>query len=184
MADQDTPAGGTSSEDGKNSAPPPAPAPTPVTGEKLHTAAEVEAIIKDRLERQQRALTAKADADAKAAREAEQAAQGQFKEVAEQRAARIAELEAQHAQLQRQIWVAQHGADLPPALQARVTGTTEDEIRADVAELRKLIPPPAAPNTEAGQGNRPKTPAPPPNPPPAGQAGARYSFQSPGDVTW
>lgn len=178
-AQQAPPAGGTSPDDGLNSVPAPAPGPAADKGEKSYTAHELEQIVKDRLERQQRALTAKAEADAKAAREAEQAAQGQYKDVADQRAARIAELEAQTATLQRQIWIAQHGADLPAALAARVTGTTEAEIQADCAELRKLLAPPPAPKTEAGRGLRPQ-----PAGPPAGTPGARYSWQGPNDVKW
>lgn len=65
----------------------------PVKTEKTFTQAELDAIVKDRLERAQRKAQeteakARADAEAKALAE-----QGEFKTLAEQRAQRIAELE-------------------------------------------------------------------------------------------
>jgi len=65
----------------------------PTKTERTFTQAELEAIVKDRLERQKRASEAQAektrqDAEAKALAE-----QGEFKALAEQHAARIAELE-------------------------------------------------------------------------------------------
>lgn len=66
----------------------------PVKTEKTFTQAELEQVVKDRLDRAQR--KAQADAD-KARQDAEAKAlaeQGEFKTLAEQRAARIAELEA------------------------------------------------------------------------------------------
>lgn len=176
----------TSPEDGKNSAPAVAPvASASEKGEKTYTDAEVQSMIQERLDRQKRAIEADQTKKQRTATETELAEQQQFKPLAEQRAARITELETANAALTRQLLIAQHGRDLPAALQQVVQGTTEDEIKAHIAELRKLVAPPAAPDTEAGKGNRPTGAAPPPTPPPASKPpSGTYTFQQPGDVPW
>lgn len=80
--------------------------------------------------------------DAQKAKEKELADQGKFKPIAEQR-------EQEIEQLKRQLAEAQTGAlrtkialelGLTPVLADRLKGATEDELRADAAELAKLLP--------------------------------------------
>jgi hypothetical protein len=151
-------------------------------GARTYSEAEMEGIVRDRLTRQKAQLEGAQQKQARQATEAELAEQQQFKPLAEQRAARITELETANAALTRQLLIAQHGRDLPAALQARVQGTTDDEIKADIAELRKLVAPPAAPKTEAGAGNRPGAGGPPKANSNGG--GDTFAFQRPGDVRW
>jgi DNA polymerase III alpha subunit len=116
-ADAGTPSGGTSEGD---------TVAAPAKAEKTFTQSELEAIVKDRLERSKRAADAQADkarADAEAKALAEQ---GEFRTLAEQRAERIKELETAteagkqtQQQLERyQATLKKHldsqRADLPP----------------------------------------------------------------------
>lgn len=133
--------------------------------EKTFTQAELEAVIRERLDRQQRAIdakTAKERGDAEAAQLAEQ---GKFKELAEAAQRERDELKAQlaardHADLQRAV-AAEH--KLPADLASRLQGATKDELVADAKALAALIPPPT-PTTEAA----PRTPGTPTAPRPAG----------------
>lgn len=136
------------------------PTPTPaVTGgtpaaSGTFTQEQVDAIITERLARQQRtndANKAKEKADLEAAKLAEQ---GEFKKLAETAQAEATTLKAQlaardHADLQRVVASAHK---LPESLASRLTGTTREELEADAKELAKLVAAPAAPATP---GNRP-----------------------------
>lgn len=166
---------------------PPPPTAVVFTSEQE---AHIGALLKAEREKERDAAQKRTQREQQQAQERTAQEQGQFKEVAEQRATRITELETANATLTRQLLIAQHGRDLPAALQAVVQGDTEDVIKAHIAELRKLVAPPTAPETEAGKGTRPSTP--PPTLPGAGaQAGAGaakptapYSFTQPGDIPW
>lgn len=70
-------------------------APEPAKPEKTFTQDQLEAIVKDRLEREKRRADAQAEAARKDAEAKALAEQGEFKTLAETRAARIAELEAE-----------------------------------------------------------------------------------------
>jgi hypothetical protein len=115
--------------------------------------------------------------------------QGKFKEVADQRAARIAELEAQAVERERQLLIARVQArhKLPDEIASRLVGTTEAELDADAKKLAAMLVPPKAPDNEAGAGNKPTgAPRAPsaPTPPADGNKQPAYSWQSPGDVRW
>lgn len=132
----------------------PTPAPTGGTPDKTFTQAELDAIVKDRLDRQQRAITTQREkerADAEAAKLAEQ---GEFKKLAEAAEAKARTLEAtlaarDYADLQRAV-AAEHS--LPADLAARLQGATREELVADAKNLAKLVTVPAA---GAPPGNRP-----------------------------
>lgn len=96
-ADDSPPAGGgegsSTATGNAPGAPAPAPAPNGGTDDKRFTQAELDAIVKDRLERERKkadetAAKTKADAEAAAAKE-----QGEWKKLAEQHEARVGELE-------------------------------------------------------------------------------------------
>lgn len=90
--------------------------------------------------------TEKAQAEA-ARQQQEQAAlaeQGKWKELAEAREKEIADRDARLAAKEREVLIARLAKDLPAELAARVQGTTEAEIAADVAKLAALVTPPAA----------------------------------------
>lgn len=134
------------------------PTPTPAASggapEKTFTQAELEAVIADRLGRQQRAIEAKSAKDKEAADAAKLAEQGEYKKLADAATLRASTLEAalaarDHADLQRVV-AAEH--KLPDALANRLTGTTREELAADAKKLAELVATPAAPPTP---GNRP-----------------------------
>jgi len=64
-------------------------------GEKMLTQAEVDAVVKDRLERQQRAIDAKAKSDREAAEAQRLTEQQEFKTLAERHEAKVREIEPQ-----------------------------------------------------------------------------------------
>lgn len=78
---------------------PPAPNPDPPKpdGERQYTKAEMEAIVKDRLDRQTKAAEAKAQKDREEAEAARLKEQGDFEKLANQRQQTITELEAKVA---------------------------------------------------------------------------------------
>lgn len=141
----------------------------PVKTEKTFTQAELEAIVKDRLDRAQRkaaeqADKARQDAEAKALAE-----QGEFKTLAEQRAARIAELEqateagkATGKALERyqaavQAMIAPQLAGLPDAIQARIKALDPIEQLEWITALGAIKPNGDAVGSPAG-GKKPLTP--------------------------
>jgi hypothetical protein len=120
--------------------------------------------------------------------------QGKFKEVAEQRAARIAELEAENARVARQSLITKVAArhKLPDEIAELLKGDTEAELEAHAKKLAAMLVPPKASSTETGPNNRTTTTVggDRPNPQPAGGSTAAtntakpYRFQTPGDVPW
>ena len=133
--------------------------PTPdATGKQAESAtftqAQVDAIIKDRLDRAERkaqesAKKAATDAEAKALAE-----QGKFKELyekalAEASAAQERAKALELATLKRDI-AARIG--LPAGLAARLQGDDEAAIEADAKAMLELLPKPAAPNINAASG--------------------------------
>lgn len=143
--------------------PTPTPAATGGAPEKTFTQAELDAVIADRLGRQQRALDAKAATDKAAADAAKLAEQGEFKKLAETAQAEAHTLKAElaardHRDLQRTV-AAEH--KLPESLATRLQGATREELIADAKELAKVVAAPAAAPTP---GNRPNPqPQPPAN---------------------
>lgn len=130
------------------------PAATGGTSEKTFTQAELDAVIKDRLDRQQRAIDAKSAKDRADAEAAQLAEQGKYKELAETAARERDSIRAQladrdHADLQRAVAAEQK---LPLEMATRLRGTTREELTADAKELAKLVAQPGAP---AAPGNRP-----------------------------
>lgn len=115
--------------------------------------AHIDRVIEDRLARQ-RTQHQKAQADEKARLEAQRLAeQGEFKALADQRAARIAELESElktrEVNTLRATVAARH--KLPEHWITRLVGDTEAEIDADAARIAKDLAPPKAPNSEGGE---------------------------------
>lgn len=123
--------------------------------------AEVDALIKDRLDRASRkadeaAKKAAADAEAKALKE-----QGEFKTLFERTQA---ELEAERARAKalelesmRRDIAARVG--LPAGLASRLQGSDEAALEADAKLLLDSLPKPAAPNINAASGSSGVTPA-------------------------
>lgn len=132
---------------------------------KTFTQADLDRIVKERLDQaerkaSERAAKAAADAEAKALVE-----QGKFKELYEKAEAekaatakRLAEIE--QAQLRAQ---AARTVGLPEAMADRLRGATLEEMEADAKALLTALPAPAAPNINASAGA---------NAPRAGQVGA------------
>lgn len=85
------------------------------------------------------------------------AKQGEWEKIAQKREAELAEAKAEIAKrdaldLRRKV---AREAGLPEEAAARLTGATEDELKADAAEFKKLLP--TAPETPAdGKGSRAK----------------------------
>ncbi len=120
--------------------------------ERVFTQAELETIVKERIQREQRKATeaadkARIDAERKAAEE-----QGQYQKLAE---SLKAELEAERLRAKglevaalRRDAATKH--QLPAAFADRLRGETAEEIDADAQELVKALPKPTAPNINAG----------------------------------
>lgn len=105
--------------------------------------AQVDAIIKDRLERQKRSVDAAAKAQQEAAETERLQQQGEFQKLAEERGRRVAELEGllrqRDVQAMRDAAAAKHR--LPSALAARLVGDTAEALEADAADMAKLVRP-------------------------------------------
>lgn len=123
--------------------------------EKTFTQAELESIVKERLDRanakaEKAAQAAREDAERKAAEE-----QGEFKQLYEKT---LAELEAERNAVRKMELdsmrrnVAQEYG-LPPQLASRLQGETEEEMATDAKTLAEALPKPSAPNINAGSGN-------------------------------
>lgn len=136
---------------------------------KTFTEAELERIVKERLERQKRSLEAQ---QAKAADEAKAAAlkeQGEFKTLYEQAQAKAAELEQRIAAQERDALrrKAAKAAGLDPDdayLVSRLHGETEEELVADAKQLAERMKP-AAPPAAPPRGGTPPGRTPPITPP-------------------
>src|SRR5690349_2883683 len=95
----------------------PAPGAAPDKGERQFTQTEMEAIIRDRLSRQKAQLDAKAEQETRAAREREQAEQGQYRQLAEQRETELTALRPQAERATKlEALIAQHIDTLLPTL--------------------------------------------------------------------
>ncbi len=127
------------------------------TAEKTFTQADVNRIVKERLEREQGkaeqlAQKAREEAEAKALAE-----QGKYKELFEKQQkdleAAAARVKAMELQSLRQTVAAKVG--LPVAFVDRLRGETEAEIETDAKSILAIIPKPTAPNINAGTGGAP-----------------------------
>lgn len=128
--------------------------------EKRFTQADMDRVVKERLER------AKADGDKaaqKAREEAERKAseeQGKFKELYDAAQARLAavEQEAKELRLNQERRAVADRVGLPAALAERLHGETLEEMESDARTLLAALPKPAAPNINNG-GSAPATAA-------------------------
>jgi hypothetical protein len=109
-------------------------------------------IIDERLNRQRAQLQKRQDEEKQKAEALRLAEQGEFKALADQRAARILELETELSTREqnaiRATVAARH--KLPEHWIPRIQGTTEAEMDADAAKLAQDMAPPRAPATESG----------------------------------
>jgi hypothetical protein len=164
----------------------PAPAPKPPAGAARtepaadagdetpkFTQAQLDAIVRDRLERQKRSVDAAAKAQQEAADAERLKQQGEFEKLAEERGRRVAELEGQlhqrEVQALRDAAAAKHR--LPAALAARLMGDTAEALDADAASLATLVRPEDA-RRERAQAAAPGNP---PGPRPSGADGERVA---------
>lgn len=151
--------------------------------ERMFSQAELDAIIKDRLDRERgkaekAAEAAKAEAARKAAEE-----QGKFKELYEAAQARLAEAEqlAKASELARLRAEVAHKLELPAPLADRLRGETADELEADAKVLLAAIPKPASPTaTDAAAGLNGRQPTPQKTDAEIAEMAARYgvSFEA------
>lgn len=119
---------------------------------KTFTQEQVDALIKDRLQREARkaeeaATKARTEAERKAAEE-----QGEFRKLAESLKAEL-EQERQRARTLEIAGIRRDVAsrlNLPAGLVDRLRGDTEDEITADAQALIAALPKPPPPNINAG----------------------------------
>lgn len=123
-------------------------------GEKMFSQAEMNAIINDRLARAsekaaKEAEKARTDAERKAAEE-----QGQFKQLYEQVKAEAEKAKAEAEQVRLESLRDRVGreAGLPEIIAKRLSGATEEELRADAAILAAALPKPVTGGTDAGKG--------------------------------
>lgn len=72
----------------------------------------------------------------------------------------VAEFVEKNTKLERENLILQHGAALPETLRKYVQGTTEDEIKASVAELAATVAPAKTPPSRVGGGLTPGAEAP------------------------
>lgn len=118
-----------------------------ITGGKTFSEAEVEQMIKDRLEREkQKRERAAQEAAAKAAEEAAKQ-QGEWQKVAEQREKDLADIRAElakrdHEALQRKV---AKEVGLPESLASRLIGEDEKALTADAKTLLETLPKPPEP---------------------------------------
>lgn len=127
------------------------------TTDKTFTQADVDRIVKERLQREQGkaeqlAQKAREEAEAKALAE-----QGKYKELFEKQQADLqaaaARVKALELQTLRNNVATKVG--LPAAFVDRLRGETEAEIEADAKSILAIIPKPTAPNINANSGGAP-----------------------------
>jgi hypothetical protein len=120
---------------------------------RTFTQAELDQIVKDRLEKankaaEKKAADARAEAERKAAEE-----QGNFKTLYEQEKTAREAAETERKQMERERLLDKVAAKhaLPERLRNKLEGETEDELEADAIELAKLLKPAqqGAPNIDA-----------------------------------
>ncbi|HEY8743977.1 MAG TPA: DUF4355 domain-containing protein, partial [Chloroflexota bacterium] len=114
-----------------------AEAPPTTTDERRFNQADIDAIVKDRLERQKRSVDAASKAQQEAAEAERLKAAQEWQKVAEQKEAALvaarAELAAERLSMARDRVAAKY--HLPEALAKRLVGTTEDELDADAKDI-------------------------------------------------
>jgi len=127
------------------------------TTDKTFTQADVDRIVKERLQREQGkaeqlAQKAREEAEAKALAE-----QGKYKELFEKQQADLQaaadRVKALELQTLRNNVATKVG--LPAAFVDRLRGETEAEIEADAKSILAIIPKPTAPNINANSGGQP-----------------------------
>jgi hypothetical protein len=127
------------------------------TTDKTFTQADVDRIVKERLQREQGkaeqlAQKAREEAEAKALAE-----QGKYKELFEKQQAdlRTAADRVKALELQTLRNNVATKVGLPAAFVDRLRGETEAEIEADAKSILAIIPKPTAPNINANSGGQP-----------------------------
>jgi len=135
-----------------------AEAPPTTTDERRFNQADIDAIVKDRLERQKRSVDAASKAQQEAAEAERLKAAQEWQKVAEQKEAALvaarAELAAERLSMARDRVAAKY--HLPEALAKRLVGTTEDELDADAKDIASVIAP-ATPAAAAATTPTPET---------------------------
>ena len=135
-----------------------AEAPPTTTDERRFNQADIDAIVKDRLERQKRSVDAASKAQQEAAEAERLKAAQEWQKVAEQKEAALvaarAELAAERLSMARDRVAAKY--HLPEALAKRLIGTTEDELDADAKDISSVIAP-ATPAATAATTPTPET---------------------------
>lgn len=129
------------------------PAPGPDSGDKLFSQADLDRIVKERLQEEQKRAERKLSDAQKQADDAKLREQGEFKTLADQYKTRVEELEAEIKSKERDALCLKIAAEekLPPDLAPRLVGDDEAAIRADAQRLFKLMGPPTAPNPQGGK---------------------------------
>lgn len=143
-----------------NPAPPVTP-PDPKADEPRFTQADIDRIVKERLERAERTAQEKADAERKKLEEEQAKQQGEWQKLAEQRAADLEKLQNElkterYNALRSKVATAHN---LPADMATRLVGDDEAALNEDAKRLAELIAPKTPP---PGNG---------PSPKPAGSAG-------------
>lgn len=126
---------------------------TPV--EKMFTQADLDRIVKDRLDRaQRRADEAAAKAAAEAQRKADEE-QGKYKELYESLQAELSDRDARIQEMERATWRAEAARkhNLPEALANRLQGESLEEMIEDAKAMADALPKPTAPNINGVAGN-------------------------------
>jgi hypothetical protein len=120
-------------------------------------------------------------------KQAELEQQQNYKALWEQQKADLEKERTERARVERDMLTTRIAAEfkLSSELAKRLVGSTEEELRADAAELAKVAVPPKAPNTEAGaKGTTPPPPTKPGEGKQPNQNQQKYRFQTPGEVAW
>lgn len=134
--------------------------PAPKADEKTFTQADIDRIVKERLDRAEKANADKLQKEQEAAEQKRLQEQGQFKELADKEKARADQLEATLKQRDYDALRAKVAADnnLPAAWAVRLVGDDETALTADAKELAKTLVP-AAPVPGASPSPKPAGPA-------------------------
>jgi hypothetical protein len=131
------------------------------TGGKTYSEAEVQQMIKDRLEREKQSQDKRLEAEKKAAEEAKLKEQNEWKVLAEKHQAELektkAELAARDLAEKKRTIAAKY--NIPDQLATRLVGSTDEEIEADAKALAETLPKAeqkkASPGpTHPGEGNQ------------------------------
>lgn len=182
-------------------APGQAPAPDSSSGdsdddkpEKTYSKADLNRIVKERLAEEARKAQTKAAAEKKAAEEKALADNAEWKTLADQRAAELAQTKEQAALVEGyakrlNALVDAEIAAWPEEVKKLDPGPKAVDARLDWLEksrdlAKRLAALPKAPTTEAGLGSGAPPPTPPQGQPGSGDGKGKYRFTNPNDVTW